>query len=315
MDVLLENLKLHEDGARMRTRRELRGRDAEDVLAALRNWIDNLDENSNQYEHHLLEALWVSWGLNQVEEPLLRQLLQADDYRVRAAAVRVLRYTGHQVDEQADLLVQSAGDEHGRVRLEAIVTASWLNVNEGLAILNEAANHPLDDWMLPTYEAAMARLTGGPPVEEAEEEVETDLTGNDLDLYKQGREIYGRDGYCGTCHQPDGNGLSAAGFPTLSGTRWVNGSEERLIKLTLHGLMGPIEVLGEEYPGSVPMTPFKGMLDDEEVAAVLTYVRNSFGNEASVISTEKVREIREETSDKSGFYSPNQLLQEHPLEN
>lgn len=315
IDVLLENLKLHEDNTRKRTRRELRGRDAEDVLPSLRNWIDNLDDNSERYEYHLLEALWVTWGLNQVEEPLLRQLLQADDHRVRAAAVRVLRYTGHQVDDQAELLVQSAGNKHGRVRLEAIVAASWLEIDEGLAILNEAASHPLDDWMLPSYEAAMARLAGGPPVAEIEEEVETDLTGNDLDLYMQGREIYVRDGYCGTCHQPDGRGLSAAGFPPLAGTQWVNGSEERLIKLTLHGLMGPMEVLGEEYPGSVPMTPFKGMLDDDEVAAVLTYVRNAFGNEASPISPEKVKEVRASVEDKSGFYNPQELLNEHPLEN
>lgn len=313
IDLLLDNLKLHENNTRKRTRRELRGRDSEDVLPALRNWVDNLDESSSRYEQNLLEALWVTWGLNQVEEPLLRQLLQADDHRVRAAAVRVLRYSGHQVDDKPDLLVQSAGDEHGRVRLEAIVTASWLDFEEGVAILNEAVSQPLNDWMLPSYEAAMARLAGGPPVEETEEQVETSLTGNDLDLFMNGREIYGRDGYCGTCHQPDGGGLSAAGFPPLAGTRWVNGSEERLIKLTLNGLMGPMEVLGEEYPGQVPMTPFKGMLDDEEVAAVLTYVRNSFGNEASVISAEKVREIRDETSGKPGFYSPRELLSEHPL--
>lgn len=314
ISTLLENLTLHEDNARKRTRRELRARDADDVLPALRDWIDTLEETSARYEHHLLEALWVSWGLNQVEEPLLRKLLDAEDYRVRAAAVRVLRYTGHQVDDQPGLLRQAAGDEHGRVRLEAIVAASWLDSEEGLAVLNEAANHPLDDWMSPSYEAAMSRLVGGPPAEEMEEMEEPDLAESDLELYRKGREIYGRDGYCGTCHQPDGRGLTAAGFPPLAGTRWVTGSEERLIKLTLHGLSGPIEVLGEEYPGSVPMTPFRGMLNDEEVAAILTYVRNSFGNEASAISPETVQKVREETSGKSGFYSPEELLQEHPLD-
>ncbi|MEX2344565.1 MAG: PVC-type heme-binding CxxCH protein [Balneolaceae bacterium] len=314
VEELLDNLKLHEFRTRERSRRELRGRDGSEVLSALNTWVENLDENDERYEHHLLEALWVSWGLNRVDESMLRQALAADDYRVRAAAARVLRYTGHQVDDQAGLLVQAAGDDHGRVRLEAIVAASWLSREDGISILNEAVNHPLDDWMAASYETAMAHLAGEPAAEQIEEEIETSLTGNDLDLYMKGREIYLRDGFCGTCHQPDGNGLTAAGFPPLSETRWVTGNEDRLIKLTLRGLAGPIEVLGREYPGDVPMTPFGGMLDNEEVAAVLTYVRNSFGNNASPVSPEKVEEIRSAISDKNGFYSPGELLEEHPFE-
>ena len=63
------------------------------------------------------------------------------------------------------------------------------------------------------------------------------------------------------------------------------------------------------------MTPFAGMLNDDEVAAVLTYVRNSFGNKASVISSEKVKVTRAAIKDKTGFYSPEELLKQHPLEN
>ena len=58
--------------------------------------------------------------------------------------------------------------------------------------------------------------------------------------------------------------------------------------------MGPIEVLGRKYPGQVPMTPFEHMLNDEEIASVLTFVRNSFGNKASPIETEEVARIRQE---------------------
>ena len=314
IEELFENLKLPEFRTRERTRLELRGRDASEVLQHLDTWVDNLDENEERYEHHLLEGLWVSWGLNQVHDQLLRELLDAEDYRVRAAAARVVRYTGHQIDDQVDLLVQAAGDDHGRVRLEAIAAASWLSRDDGLSILNEAGNHPIDDWMRPSYDSALARLLGETIQDEAPEEIETSLTGTERDLFMKGREIYAIDGYCGTCHQPDGKGLTASGFPPLAGTQWVNGNEERLIKLTLHGLSGPIEVLGEEYPGNVPMTPFGGMLNDEEVAAVLTYVRNSFGNEASPITPEKVGEVRAATQDKNGFYSPDELLEEHPFE-
>lgn len=65
--VLLDNLKLPEYRSRYRTRRELRGRKAEDVLPALKQWVDDLDTTDTRYEHHRLEALWVSWGLNQVD--------------------------------------------------------------------------------------------------------------------------------------------------------------------------------------------------------------------------------------------------------
>jgi len=78
--------------------------------------------------------------------------------------------------------------------------------------------------------------------------------------------------------------------------------------------MGPITVKGKNYPGQVPMTPFGKLLNDEETAAVLTYVRNSFGNKASAISTEKVKEVQDKIKDKTGFYSPEELLEEHPLE-
>ncbi|SHF34773.1 putative membrane-bound dehydrogenase domain-containing protein [Fodinibius roseus] len=315
IDQLLENLKLPEYRSRYRTRRELRGRDAEEVLVRLSKWTDDLDRDDPQYEHHLLEALWVTWGLNQVDESLLRELLEAGDHRVRAAAVRVLRYAGHQIENQPELLMTAARDEHGRVRLEAIVAASWLSEEEGLPILTEAGKKPLDRWMKEPYQAAVARVKGEPFESEEEEEkekIETDLEGEARKLFIKGKAIYEQDGFCGTCHQPDGEG--AAGFPPLAGTNWVVGHQDRLIKIVLKGLQGPIEVLGEQFPGQVPMTAFGGMLDDEEVAAVLTYVRNAFGNGASAVTPEKVREVRAAVEDKAGLYTPEELLNEHPME-
>lgn len=321
IEQLLENLKLHEYRARERSRRELRGRDADAVLPAVSAWVANLDEADPRYEHHLLEALWVTWGLNAVDEPLLRRLLKSDDHRARAAAVRVLRYTGHQVEDQVDLLKQAAGDAHGRVQLEAIVAGSWLDEADGLAVLDAAAGGDGDDpfaddpWIAPVYEAARAHLQDRtieqtPVAVEVPEQLADDEEASRL--FVNGAEVYFREGHCATCHQPDGRGLPASGFPPLDQTRWVTQDEERLIKLTLHGLHGPIEVKGREYPGQVPMTGFKGLLTDEEIAAVLTYIRNAFGNQASTITAEQVRQVREATQDKTGFYSPEELLQMHP---
>ncbi|WP_370725494.1 PVC-type heme-binding CxxCH protein [Fibrella aquatica] len=314
IEQLLDNLKLPEYRTRYRTRRELRGRNASQVLAKLNTWVAGLDKKDPRYEHHLLEGLWVSWGMNKVDQKLLRQLLKANDYHARAAAVQVVRYTGHQVPDQAALLMQAARDENSRVRLVAIVAASWIGKEKGLPILAEAAKKPLDDWMVHAHETAVAHLNGVNVKKAKEVAVKSTLKGEELALFNLGKTIYAKEGYCTTCHQPDGKGLAASGFPPLTGTKWVTGNEERLIKVVLNGLMGPIEVGGKTYPGQVPMTPFGGLLKDNEVAAVLTYVRNSFGNEASVIRPEQVKKVRAATSSKVDFYSPDQLLKAHPLE-
>jgi mono/diheme cytochrome c family protein len=123
-------------------------------------------------------------------------------------------------------------------------------------------------------------------------------------------EVYNRPAHCSTCHQPDGNGLPAANFPPLAGTRWVNEDDERLIKITLKGMFGPVMVSGKEYNGA--MTPMEAMLNDEEIAAVLTYVKNSFGNSSGTIQPELVKKVREEMKDKPGMLNPAELLKEHP---
>lgn len=314
VEQLLDNLKLPEYRTRYRTRRELRGRDASEVLAKLKTWVAGLDKNDPRYEHHLLEGLWVSWGMDKVDQNLLRQVLKAKDYHARAAAVQVVRYTGHQVKDQADLLMQAAKDENSRVRLDAIVAASWIGKEKGLPILAEAAKKPMDDWMIHAHETAVAHLKGVNVNKEKDEVVKSKLKGEELALFTKGKEIYARDGYCSTCHQPDGRGLSASQFPPLTGTKWVSGNEERLIKIALKGIMGPIDVDGKTYPGQVPMTPFGGLLKDNEIAAVLTYVRNSFGNNAPPITPDKVKKVRAATERKKDFYSPDQLLKEHPME-
>ena len=237
MKSLFDNLTLPEYRTRYRTRRELRSRDPSEVLAALDLWIVGLDSNSENHELHLLEALWVSWGLNQVNTELLEQLLSVEDFRVRAAAVRVLRYNP-QLQRQIELLTEAATDPHGRVRTEAMAAASWLSPEVGLPIVEQASQDKLDKWNMNVSVTALAHLQGQRvPVDQPEEE-SPDLNGPDLALYTLGKEIYARDGYCSTCHRPDGKGLPASGFPPLADTDWVLGDSERLIKLTLDGLMG-----------------------------------------------------------------------------
>ncbi len=308
---LLENLKLPEYRTRYRTRRELRGRDTDAVCKALKTWIATLDASDQRYEHHLLEALWVSWGMNKMDKDLLSQLLDAKDFRARAAAVQVLRYSGHQVKDQVELYLKMANDKNSRVRLEVLVAATWLKREDGLKIIGEVAKHPMDVWLQTPYKRAIAHLNNE-NLKEEKEEITTHLKGEERELYIKGKAIYEREGFCVTCHQEQGQGLTTSSYPPLRQSRWVTENEDRLIKLTLKGIIGPMEVLNQRYEGNVPMTPFGGMLNDEEVAAVLTYVRNTFTNKSSAISPEKVKAVREEIQGKSGFYTAEELLKEHP---
>ncbi len=314
IDELLENLKLPEYRTRYRSRRALRGKNSGDVLSKIKTWVRNLDETDPRYEHQLLEALWVTWGLNKVDESLLQQLLKARDFRARAAAVRVLRYTGHQVGGQGDYMMQAAQDQHGRVRLEAITAASWLDPQQGIPIVQEGGKRPMDEWIVHAHETALAHLEGRTVDAPPELQARTHLIDKEeRRLYFMGKSLYEKEGYCITCHMENGEGLASSGFPPLAGTEWVMGEEERLIKIILNGMLGPIEINGELYPGNVPMTPFGGLLDDEEVAAVATYVRNSFGNRSSAVNADLVKKVRDESIDKKDFYSAEELLDLHPM--
>ncbi len=93
---------------------------------------------------------------------------------------------------------------------------------------------------------------------------------------------------CQTCHQADGLGREGV-YPPLAGTEWVTGDEGRLIRLLLNGMRGPITVAGVEYNNI--MTPH-GQLNDDQIAAVLTHVRSSFGNASSAVTPDDVAAVR-----------------------
>ena len=311
IEQLLDNLKLPEYRTRYRTRRELRGRNPKQVLTGIAEWVANLDDSDSNYDRHLLEALWVTWGLDRVNDTLLRRLLKSEDHRARAAAVQVLRYSGHRIPEYVDLLLQAASDGHGRVRMEALTAATWLSKRDGLPIV-ETAGKPSDDWIAPVLAASKSYFAGQPIDATPKLDLTTHLTGVDKELFVKGAEVYGREGHCITCHQQDGLGLVASQFPPLAHSRWVTGDPERLTKLVLHGVAGPMSVRGVDYVGRVPMTPFK-FLSDEELAAVLTFTRNRWGNKASPIHPELVKRIRAATKSQGAFWKPEELLAVHPL--
>jgi len=134
--------------------------------------------------------------------------------------------------------------------------------------------------------------------------------------YKRGSQIFQRESHCATCHQTNGLGNGAV-YPPLVKSPWVNGSEDRLIKLALHGMWGKMQVGGKIYDparGVPPMTAFRDLLNDQEMADVLTFVRNTWGNKAAPIDKATVARVRAESSDRTTFWKPEELEALHPLE-
>ncbi len=141
---LLDALKSQEDRVRYRARLELTARKSDEVIQATADWLGKLDKKDADYEHHVLEGLWVHQNHNVGNRDLLKKVLTSPDHRARAAATRVLCYQREQISDALELLKEQAADKHPRVRLEAVRAASFFNNPEAIEIALIAAEHPTD---------------------------------------------------------------------------------------------------------------------------------------------------------------------------
>ena len=184
---LLKNLELPELRTRYRTRRELRGRDSDTVTNAVVQWAENKDERLK------LEALWVTWGAGRLHQPLMKKLLKSSDHRIRAAAMNVLRFHFSSVPEGKKLLAQAANDGHGRVRMTAAVTASYLPRRLGLETLARTEEHNTSGIYKQTYTYTREVLDRKPAEEDVKERkiaAPSHLSANHKKLFVDGSEIY-----------------------------------------------------------------------------------------------------------------------------
>jgi mono/diheme cytochrome c family protein len=112
---------------------------------------------------------------------------------------------------------------------------------------------------------------------------------------------------CMSCHQINGQGIPGV-FPPLDGTEWVKSDKGRLIRIVLDGLTGETTVQDVVYSGAMP--PWKAFLTDEEIAAVLTYVRNAWSNEAPAVTAQEVAAVRKATADRKESWTEAELEEE-----
>ena len=128
------------------------------------------------------------------------------------------------------------------------------------------------------------------------------LTNEQQILFDSGKQTFA--GLCAACHQPTGKGLDGLA-PPLADSEWVNGDPERIIKVVMHGLRGPIKVKGVAYSYDMPAA---GFLTDEQIAGVLTYIRREWDHEAAPVPLDLVQKIRAETKGRTDAWTEGELL-------
>lgn len=120
---------------------------------------------------------------------------------------------------------------------------------------------------------------------------------------QMGKKVF--DTTCIACHQANGLGVPGQ-YPPLVDSEWVAGNEERLVRIVLHGLNGPITVKGVDFNNV--MAPLGGALKDDQIANALSYVRASWGNAAPEVQPETVAKVRADTASRTSFWTADELL-------
>lgn len=147
--------------------------------------------------------------------------------------------------------------------------------------------------------AGMLAWPGKPGTEEV---VVVPLSAEQKERFDNGKIMYLAT--CGACHQPTGLGQEGLAPPLLD-SEWALGSEQRMVRIVLHGVRGPLRVKGKTY--TLDMPPLAA-LEDDQIANVLTYVRREWGHTASPVSKETVAKIRAETEQRSEAWTEVDLL-------
>lgn len=147
LEELLEALKAPEDWTRLQAKLVIKQKKAEEVLPKLQEWTSGLNANDADYEHHLLEALWVHQSFDRVNEPLLSQLLKAKSHNARAAAIRFLQFYVKEIPDAQKAIETAVADTHPRVRLEAVIALRQLESAAAAKAALSVLDKPMDEFL------------------------------------------------------------------------------------------------------------------------------------------------------------------------
>jgi mono/diheme cytochrome c family protein len=223
--------------------------------------ITKLAESANADPHGKVHALWTLAGLGALQEKTIGLAMENGHWFVSMTGLRLAGESKGVADFFPDEFVPDAEKVAGRKVAPSVLTSYASDLGQ--------SGYP--SRAVKTYKDQEADW------------VKKDK--NLLDAYRKGRDHYAVS--CGACHQADGKGLSNMA-PTLANSDWVTGDSKRLIGVAVHGLMGPIKINGKQVDGIPPVMPPHGFMKDEQLASILTYVRNAWGNRSPLISTEDI---------------------------
>jgi putative heme-binding domain-containing protein len=147
IEKLLDLLRSPEPWQRQFAKLELKQREPVQVVAALGQWLEQLDRDDPQYGHNRLEALWLYECVNQTNLPLLRQLLGSADHRVRAAAMKIAGDWHLSFPDRLEWYQRAVRDEHPRVRLEAVRNLAREDTVEAAVWAHRVLDAPMDRFL------------------------------------------------------------------------------------------------------------------------------------------------------------------------
>ena len=185
------------------------------------------------------------------------------------------------------------------------------NTKKGLALISEPGRNADGSYRIPVKDAAaliaadnkvVAKIqSAAAPAPAAAPAAAGAFVKASEEQMKRGLAVYSRT--CIACHQPTGKGLPPV-FPSIAETPIVVGNPELPIKFILQGLMGPITVGGTTYNSMMPPVPG---VSDGDIADVLTYVRQSFGNQANAVTADQVKAVRAATAGRTAPWTTAEL--------
>lgn len=133
-------------------------------------------------------------------------------------------------------------------------------------------------------------------------------TAPEISLFDRGAKVYRNQ--CAQCHQSDGNGVSGV-YPPLVDSDWVTGHPEVIARVLINGLNGPIKVKGNTYNGNMPAFGPGGLdLKPKDIAGVITYVRQEWGNDASEMTEPMIDDYLEAYAGRSTPWQAAELRED-----
>ncbi|MBI1841857.1 MAG: c-type cytochrome [Verrucomicrobia bacterium] len=254
-----------------------------------------------------LHALWTLEGMGQVTPELAAAAIRDGNPKLRVTGLRLAeavlerRPPAPAEDPLLAAMLEALRFGSTQVRVQAALSLGMVRTNTTAhAGLREAYETTGSEWVKQATALGMGLLD--PQTNTLNSAQLAGLSSDDLRKFKNGKELYMMS--CAACHQPHGLGQEGLA-PPLVGSEWVGYSTERLTRIVLHGVRGPLKVKGQTY--QLEMPPLS-VFSDEQVAQVLTYVRREWGHAFPTVEPETVKSVRAITAQREQAWTELELL-------